>query len=484
MLADEGMWTFDNLPLKHLKATYGFEPPPGWAEHLQSAAVRFNSGGSGSFVSPDGLVMTNHHVAADMLQKISTKEQDYYKTGFHARTHAEEVKAPDLELNVLVGIADVTDQVNAAVRTGWTRPPPTSPGAGRWRRSSRSRSTRPGSGATSSPSTRGGSTPSTPSRSTPTSAWSSPPSSTSPSSAATRTTSSIPATTSTSPSSGPTRTTSRSSPKHFLAWSATGSKAGDLTFVAGHPGRTSRLNTVAHLEYLRDHATPLTMELLRDREAFLLEYGKLGPEQSRQSKEDLFGIQNSRKARAGGLKGLQRPRRDGPQGRGRAGPPRQDRRRPRQAGRLRLRPGTRSPRPRRSAEHRPDAMLTSNAGSAFDSPLFGIARTLVRLAAEKAQAQRRPPPRVPRLGARIAPARTLLRGPDLPRLREGQARPLARLLASSTPRATRCWSGAPRPDARAGGAMTSSAGRSSATSPSARPWPTAGCTPSRPATTR
>src|SRR5208283_1613288 len=116
--ADEGMWVFNNLPLGTLKARHGFEPPPEWAEHLRSSAVRFNNGGSGAFVSADGLVMTNHHVGADMLQKISTAEKDFHKDGFLARTRAEEIKAPDLELNVLVAIEDVTKKVNAAVKKG------------------------------------------------------------------------------------------------------------------------------------------------------------------------------------------------------------------------------------------------------------------------------------------------------------------------------------------------------------------------------
>ncbi len=81
VLADEGMWTFDNLPNSRLKDKYGFEPTKEWVAHLQSASVRFNSGGSGSFVSADGLVMTNHHVGADTLQKISNKDKDYIKTG-------------------------------------------------------------------------------------------------------------------------------------------------------------------------------------------------------------------------------------------------------------------------------------------------------------------------------------------------------------------------------------------------------------------
>src|SRR3954454_2743794 len=111
--ADEGMWVFNNLPLGTLKAKYNFEPPPGWADHLRSSAVRFNSGGSGSFVSADGLIMTNHHVGADTLAKLGTKDKDYYRDGFFARSYDDEAKAPDLELNVLVGIKDVTARVNS-----------------------------------------------------------------------------------------------------------------------------------------------------------------------------------------------------------------------------------------------------------------------------------------------------------------------------------------------------------------------------------
>ena len=118
VLADEGMWAFNNLPLKTLKERYGFEPSKEWINHLQLSSVRFNSGGSGSFVSKDGLVMTNHHVGADTLAKISSDKKDYYKDGFLAKTHAEEVAAPDLELNVLTSITDVTDKVNADVKDG------------------------------------------------------------------------------------------------------------------------------------------------------------------------------------------------------------------------------------------------------------------------------------------------------------------------------------------------------------------------------
>src|SRR6516164_1091945 len=77
--ADEGMWLFNNPPRRILKEKYNFEPSDKWLEHVQKSSVRFNSGGSGSFVSANGLVMTNHHVGLDTLQKISREDKDYVK---------------------------------------------------------------------------------------------------------------------------------------------------------------------------------------------------------------------------------------------------------------------------------------------------------------------------------------------------------------------------------------------------------------------
>src|SRR5438046_2618001 len=116
--ADEGMWTFDNPPVEQLKNKYNFTPTQQWLDHLRLSSVRFNDGGSGSFVSSNGLVITNHHVALGQLQKISNAQKDYVKDGFHAKTQAEEVKSPDLELNVLVSMENVTDRVQGAVKAG------------------------------------------------------------------------------------------------------------------------------------------------------------------------------------------------------------------------------------------------------------------------------------------------------------------------------------------------------------------------------
>src|SRR5438128_12653286 len=100
--ADEGMWLFNNPPRKILKDKYQFDATDKWLEHVQKSSVRFNSGGSGSFVSADGLVMTNHHVGADCLQKLGDQEHNYYRDGFHAKSRDEEKRCVELELKVLM----------------------------------------------------------------------------------------------------------------------------------------------------------------------------------------------------------------------------------------------------------------------------------------------------------------------------------------------------------------------------------------------
>src|SRR6202163_3572595 len=116
--ADEGMWLYNEAPKDKIKAKYGFELTQQWLDHVRLSSVRFNNGGSGSFVSEDGLTFTNHHVGAGCVQQLSTQGRDYIKTGFYAKTQAEEAKCPNLELNQLVGIEEVTDKINLGVKPG------------------------------------------------------------------------------------------------------------------------------------------------------------------------------------------------------------------------------------------------------------------------------------------------------------------------------------------------------------------------------
>lgn len=307
VLADEGMWLFNRPPRELYKQRYNFEPTQAWLDHLRMSSVRFNSGGSGEFISPDGLTLTNHHVGVDCLQKISTPKHDYIKTGFLAKTHADEVKCVDLELNVLMSIEDVTQRVNAAVTAGMS-----TADAQRARRAVMNtieQESSQKSGLRSDVVTlfQGGEyhlyryKKYTDVRLV-----------------------FAPELAAAFFGGDPDnfeyprfdldvcffRVYENNKPakiENYLTWSTAGTKEGDLIFISGHPGRTSRLNTLAHLEWFRDNTYPFTLELLRRREVLLRTYAERSFENDRRAHEDLFSIENSRKAYVGRIAGLQDP---------------------------------------------------------------------------------------------------------------------------------------------------------------------------------
>ena len=302
--ADEGMWPFNNVPRAEIKKKYGFDVTDAWLRKVQLASVRFNNGGSGSFVSPNGLVLTNYHIVEDIVNEVSTPQKDLAKEGFIARTRAEEIKAPSLELNLLMGIEDVTTRVNGAVKTGMSDAE-----AFAARRAEIS-------------AIEGESTKSTGLRSDVVTLY----------------------------QGGQynlyrykkytdvrlvfvpefqaaffggdpdnfnfprfnidmalVRIYENDQPIHpesYFKWSTAGAKEGDLVFVTGNPGSTSRLNTVAHLQDLRDNAIPIILRLLERREAMLKKYMAMGEEQNRRAQNELNSVQNSLKVYRGQIAGL------------------------------------------------------------------------------------------------------------------------------------------------------------------------------------
>jgi Peptidase S46 len=305
--ADEGMWLFNAPPLRQLKEKYQFEPTQQWLEHLQKASVRFNSGGSGSFVSANGLVITNHHVGADTLQKISDPQHNYLKDGFYAGSQAEEIKSTDLELNVLMSIEDVTARVDGAVKPGMTNEQAS--GARRSVIAAIEKESKDKTGLRSDVVTLyqggayhlyrykryddvrlvfapeqqiafyGG-----------------------------------------DPDNFEYprydldicifRVYENGQPAkidHYLKWNSRGPSNRELIFVSGSPGKTDRQLTVDELADMRDRFLPYLLRMFNRREVLGLAYGARSFENARKARDDLFGDQNNRKRYNGYLAGLLDP---------------------------------------------------------------------------------------------------------------------------------------------------------------------------------
>jgi hypothetical protein len=302
--ADEGMWTFNNVPRAEIERKYHFKITDEWLRKVQLASVRFNNGGSGSFVSAEGLVLTNYHIVEDFVGELSTQQKDYAKEGFLARTRAEEMRVPGTELNVLVSIEDVTERVNSSVTSSMS-----AADAFAARRTAIAAIEKESTDKTSLRSDVvtlfqggrynlyrykkytdvrlvfcpefqaaffGGD----------------------PDNFEFPRFNIDMALVRVYENDQPVR------PQSYLKWSAKGAKEGELVFVTGHPGSTQRLNTVAHLESLRDVSIPLVIRMLERREAVIKKYMARGEEQTRRGQNDLNSVQNSLKVYRGQLKGL------------------------------------------------------------------------------------------------------------------------------------------------------------------------------------
>ena len=304
--ADEGMWLLTSPPSEALRSRYGFEPTEAWLDSMQKSAVRFSTGGSGSIVSSRGLVMTNHHVASEMLSKLSTESRNLLRDGFAAGSEADEIPCPDLELNVLWEVSDVTDRVNA----GTEGMSPADAGAARRKAMAEiEQQASEKSGLLCQVVTLyqgaryhlyaykkftdvrlvfapeeaiaffGGDTDNFE-----------------------------------YPRFNLDVTFFRIydggkplAPEHHLEWSESGIKEDEVGFVFGHPGTTRRLYTVDHLKFMRDVFLPTRLSQIWRREVQLQTFSNRSDENARIAREDYFGIQNARKALTGQLDGLLDP---------------------------------------------------------------------------------------------------------------------------------------------------------------------------------
>jgi hypothetical protein len=302
--ADEGMWLYNKAPKDQIKKDYNFIITDPWLEHLRLGSVRFNNGGSGSFVSEDGLAFTNHHVGRVCLQQLSTEKKDYIKDGFYAKTQAEEGKCPDLELNQLVEITDVTAEVQGAAQPGMSDADAAQ--AQRQKMSALEKECSEKSGlrcdivtlyaggmynlykykkytdvrVVFAPEAQmaffGGDRDNFeyPRYDLDITFF---------------------------------RVYENGQPvklKNYLQWSPKGTKNGELVFVSGHPGGTERLLTMAELNFLKDFQTSYVIDRLTRMDKTLHDFAAQSAENARVSADDIFGVENSLKAYKGRKGGL------------------------------------------------------------------------------------------------------------------------------------------------------------------------------------
>ncbi|HAM37084.1 MAG TPA: hypothetical protein DEB40_09755 [Elusimicrobia bacterium] len=302
--ADEGMWTLDNLPVRQMRQRYDFAATPQWLDGVRAASVRFNSGGSGAFVSPNGLVITNHHVALGQLQKMSGEKSDYVKEGFFARRLSEERPCPDLELNVLVSTEDVTGRVLAAIGRSASEAVQNSQ-----RKAEISRIEKESFEKTKLRSDvvelyNGGRYHLYRYRKYTDIRLVMAPEAQAASYGGDHDNFVFPrhdldmAFLRVYEDGKPLR-----SPAYFK-WSKDGAKEGELVFVAGHPGSTDRLETIKQLEFKRDFFLPARLKELALRRKALAAFAGRGPEAARRARNKIWGIENRFKALSGELEGL------------------------------------------------------------------------------------------------------------------------------------------------------------------------------------
>ncbi len=394
--SDEGMWLLNDPPKEMLKQKYGFDLTNEWVRNAMLASVRLNSGGSGGFVSQDGLLVTNHHVAADSVQKLSKPGLDLYNDGFYAPTRAEELKCPDLEINVLQEIIDVTAEVNAAVKPGMSVAEAFAARRAVMGKIEKESLDKTGLRSDVVTLYNGGLyhlyryKKYTDVRLV-----------FSPEKAAASFGGDVDnfeyprmnldvAFFRAYENDKPVKT------PNYFKWSESGPKENDLVVVTGHPGTTQRLETLARLKHRRDFTLPYTLQRLRTLEAALSQYSEQHPEKRRQAVTDLHSVANARKAFSGQLQGLLDPNI--------LQQKQQSERELIQAAaeikrQAHMIPGTMDPKALAAFDNLLDSLAQIEAvqrklrafekeyslievGHGFFSPLFGIARHLVRMADE------------------------------------------------------------------------------------------------------